>query len=227
MNTCHLGSFFQRLPRWRGRHSSHGRWPRNPKLMMESLEKRCLLSNDGLAAGFEASLGAGSVDTSGPHLTAHDPAQLASDASPLNMISFTFTKPIDLASFETDGRDLELKNPQGALIAPVAVKVVSGSSDMMFVVTFADQSERGEYRLAVGPDITDTAGKPMNQDGDLTNGEAADDQYSGTVNYAPSLVVLPSLPNPPPNRELYAEDFESWPPTPTHWRFQSAGTGTV
>jgi subtilase family serine protease len=45
-------------------------------------------------------------------------------------------------------------------------------------VTFAPLWEAGQYSLRLGPDVTDLAGNPMNQDGDGTNGEPADDRLT-------------------------------------------------
>src|SRR5262245_30779510 len=38
--------------------------------------------------------------------------------------------------------------------------------------------------MVIGPNINDTAGNPMNQDGDGTNGEATEDQYTATTTLA-------------------------------------------
>ena len=46
--------------------------------------------------------------------------------------------------------------------------------------SFDSQSEEGGYSLTIGPNISDLAANPMNQDGDGTNGETPDDQYTGT-----------------------------------------------
>ncbi len=46
------------------------------------------------------------------------------------------------------------------------VTPVPGSGNTQFTLTFADQDLRGTYRLTVGPDVRDSAGNWMNQDGD-------------------------------------------------------------
>ena len=37
----------------------------------------------------------------------------------------------------------------------------------------------GEYQVAIGPNVTDLVNNPMNQDGDLVNGEAEEDVFRG------------------------------------------------
>ena len=59
----------------------------------------------------------------------------------------------------------------------------------------ADQNVRGTYRLTVGPNVTDTSGNPMNQNGNAVNGEPGD-AYSGTVTLAPTSCVTESKLNP-------------------------------
>ena len=58
-------------------------------------------------------------------------------------------------------------------------------------MTFAPQTTKGEYLLVLGPRILDTAGRPLNSDGDLLAGEVPDDQYAMTFDV--------SIPIPPPS----------------------------
>ena len=125
----------------------------------------------------------------------------------------TFNEPIDAASFTA--ADVVLKDPQGLAISR-EVAAVAGSTNQQFNLSFASQSVRGTYRLAVGPQVLDVAGNPMNQDGDAVNGEATEDVYNGTVAYAPTVTA---------NR---TEDFEGWTGgVPSYWSLISAGAGTV
>ena len=93
---------------------------------------------------------------------------------------------------------------------------------MEFDLTFADQDLRGTYQLTVGPDVTDVDGNSMNQDGDGIPGEDAD-RYVGEVEFAGTVLAPPD----PPETILYSEDFESWPPMPTHWEYTTTFNGNI
>jgi hypothetical protein len=153
-------------------------------------------------------------DLAGPQVTGHSPTSVTSGGGPLTNVVVTFNEPMDAASFTA--ADVVLKDPQGLVVSPVSVAVVAGSTNRQFNLGFANQTVRGEYRLAVGPQVLDVAGNAMNQDNDAVNGEATEDVYNGTVVYAPTVTS-----------NLTPEGFETWPPVPSHWSLISAGAGTV
>ena len=162
------------------------------------------------------------LDLEGPQALSHAPTAVASGDGPLARITVTFDEPVDAASFAAE--DILLKDPQGAVVTPVAVTPVAGSGDTQFDLDFAAQSLRGTYRLTVGPQILDSAGNPMNQNGNAVNGEA-DDAYGATVDFR-QTVWTPAGAEP----ELYAEGFEdaAWDDgAPSHWSFVHNGNGTV
>jgi parallel beta-helix repeat protein len=166
-------------------------------------------------------------DLAGPRVLSHSPVSLASDGGPLTAVRLTFDEAIAVSSFEADGRDVELKDAAGTAIAPLSVAPVAGSGDTQFDVTFAAQNLRGTYRLKVGPQLTDSSGNPMNQNGNAINGEATD-FYSGTVTFAPTVWSPPPVPEPTPRYQvLYDETFENWSPVPTHWAFQTVEDGKI
>ena len=157
---------------------------------------------------------------SGPRATAQDPVEVTANGGPLNNVRFTFDQAVDPASFTPS--DVILIDPQGFEITPVTVAPVAGSGDTQFDLGFADYDIRGRYRLTVGPDVLDTGGRPMNQDGDGFNGEPAD-AYVSTVWFSPSALSVPN----PPETELYLEGFEGWPPIPSNWAFETERGGTI
>jgi hypothetical protein len=154
------------------------------------------------------------ADVFGAAVTNQVPAVVASYGGPLNTIRVTFDETIDPASF-TPG-DVTLYGPMGGLI-PVTVSAVGGSGNAQFDLGFTDQTVRGVYRLTVGPNVTDMAGNPMNQNEDVLQG----DGYIGTVSFESIPLVLGT------NSVLFTEGFESWPPVPDYWSFGTVGDGTV
>ncbi len=92
-----------------------------------------------------------------------------------NQFILTFSEALSSSSFTT--ADISLSGPAGA----ITVNAPQLLSNATWRVTFASQMEPGDYTLTLGPAINDLVGNPMNQDGDLLNGEATDDQFVLTV----------------------------------------------
>jgi subtilisin family serine protease/fibronectin type 3 domain-containing protein len=109
-------------------------------------------------------------DLSGPRVLSTDAA--GSVTGPIDHITLTFTESID-ASTLTLADVTVLEGPDGP-ITPTGVNQVSAGE---FEVTFDAQNNPGDYRLVVGPDITDVGGNSMDQDGDGIQGEVNDDQF--------------------------------------------------
>ncbi|MFO0926870.1 MAG: proprotein convertase P-domain-containing protein [Gemmataceae bacterium] len=80
-------------------------------------------------------------------------------ANTLSKVRVTFDRAIATATFTT--YDVVLTNPAGGRIAIDSVKVVAGSGDKVFEITFATQTTGGTYSLKVGPDVKDYAGVSM------------------------------------------------------------------
>jgi hypothetical protein len=162
------------------------------------------------------------LDLFGPRVLSRVPGTVEAGGGPLSRITVTFDEPIDVASFTEE--DVNLRDPRGVAIAPVAVTPVGDSGDTQFDLDFAAQDLRGTYRLTVGPQILDLSGNPMNQNGNAVNGEAAD-AYSSTVVFRQT--VWTDIGAEP---ELYVEGFEeaAWDGgAPSHWSLIHNGNGTV
>src|SRR5262249_56256769 len=100
----------------------------------------------GLNAGGAGGASQSGAVTLGPRIIST--AFSGPSASSLNKIRVTFDQAVALSSF-TNG-DVTLRSPSGQTI-PVNVKVVSGSGDKVFEMTFATQTKVGTYTLFVGP----------------------------------------------------------------------------
>lgn len=104
----------------------------------------------------------------------------------LNRVRVAFDRAIDPATFTAD--DVTgLTGPSGPVPASFRVAPVPGSGSRQFDVTFPPQTAPGGYSVAIGPDVRDADGNPMNQDGDATAGEASDRYVAGG-----NLVVVTS-----------------------------------
>ncbi|MDA1052184.1 MAG: Ig-like domain-containing protein [Planctomycetota bacterium] len=83
-----------------------------------------------------------------------------------------FDNAIDHSTFTT--ADIVFK--RGSVTIPItSVERVNNTTSR---ANFATQTVRGSYTIQIGPNIVDTSGNLMNQDGDSTNGESVDDRAS-------------------------------------------------
>ena len=117
----------------------------------------------------------GQTDAQGPRVT--NAVWSGSQSGTLNKVRLTFNEAIKTSTFDTG--DVALTGPGGGSISVQSVAAV-GTSNTIFDVSFASQSAAGTYKAVVGPNITDTKDNLMNQDGDGTNGEATQDQFTTT-----------------------------------------------
>jgi hypothetical protein len=161
------------------------------------------------------------ADLFGPRIVDHSPTTIPTDDGPLNEIVLEFDEPIDLNTFDVS--DVGLKDPQGQVIDVAQVSVVPGTDDRRFRLDFPAQTIRGDYRLTVGPEISDIAGNAMNQDGDFFNGELnGQDGFRATIGYSADALVIPAGAG-----ELFVEDFEDWAPVPSYWSLASVESGAI
>ncbi|OWK43728.1 S8 family serine peptidase [Fimbriiglobus ruber] len=109
-----------------------------------------------------------------------------------------FNEPINPATITSS--TVGLIGPGGWVGASTAVPV-AGTNNTQFTVIFArNQSAPGAYTLSVGPNVRDTSGNAMNQNGNGTNGEAGDVYtLAATLGVAsvPPVVSPPVSPPPP------------------------------
>ena len=121
-------------------------------------------------------------DEDGPRVTGSTPS--GSLTGPVDRVTVTFNESIADGTF-TLADVVALTGPGGAFAASGVHKI----TDTQYEVVFPSQSDLGAYSLTIGPDIEDTAGNAMNQDGDAINGEDPADAYTAAF----SLTVPPSV----------------------------------
>src|SRR5262249_28252946 len=112
------------------------------------------------------------VGTSGPRLTsgvAHQPPSSGNAAS----IDVTFSGPVDPTTFTA--ADVLLKDGQGNVLTVQVTDITPGGIGVpnphnLYRISF-NTTKTGSYPLRIGPNITDFAGQPMNQNQNGINGE--------------------------------------------------------
>jgi hypothetical protein len=139
-----------------------------------------------------------SFNIDGPKVTAITPTGVI--AGPVSSETVTFSRAMLVSTF-TAG-EVTLKDPNNTTIA-VAVTPVnpSGGAATQFTLSFAPQTASGVYTTTLGPDIQDTFGNAMDQNGNFVPGEPgvapAGDQFQSTFNIpqaqAGNLIVNPGF----------------------------------
>ncbi|MCY2962585.1 MAG: hypothetical protein NT069_02860 [Planctomycetota bacterium] len=97
-----------------------------------------------------------------------------------------FDRAIDATTFTS--ADVTITGPVGSSAITVN-SVVSLDADS-FRITFSPLTTRGTYTAAIGPNISDTLGRRMDQDKDGTAGEATDDQFRKSLAYINANVIF-------------------------------------
>src|SRR5262249_26534062 len=82
----------------------------------------------------------------------------------VSSVRLTFDKAVDTTTF-TAADIASFTGPNGSVSTSYTVTPVSGSGNTQFDVSFSAQTASGTYTMVVGPDIRDTLGNQMNQDG--------------------------------------------------------------
>jgi hypothetical protein len=93
----------------------------------------------------------------------------------VNAVTLTFNEPIQAGTFTLASVDA-LTGPGGS-ITPTAVNQLSATQ---YQVTFPTQAAAGTYSLTIGPNVKNTNGIPMDQNGNGVNGENPADRYTTT-----------------------------------------------
>jgi subtilase family serine protease/methionine-rich copper-binding protein CopC len=141
-------------------------------------------------ANTEAS-GVFTIDRTGPKVIAQTPGTQA--AAPFNTITLTFDEPIDADTVSI--QDVTAFTGPGGTNLLAAIQSVSASGDKI-TVTFTNQLALGTYTLTIGPNITDSVGQVMDQNGNGTGGEATD-SFTATLSIqSPNLTVESVVPGP-------------------------------
>jgi fibronectin type 3 domain-containing protein len=131
--------------------------------------------------GFDLTTGLGtplanlvaSALVTGPSVVAADPS--GTGRGTVASVTFTFNQPMASGSFNLGSVD-SFTGPNGPII-PTGVNPLSNTQ---FQVTFAPQSALGTYTLVIGPNITNLAGVPMDQNQNGVPGEIPADEYTDT-----------------------------------------------
>ncbi|MEM9827624.1 MAG: hypothetical protein AAF958_13615, partial [Planctomycetota bacterium] len=99
----------------------------------------------------------------------------------------TFNEAIDGDTFTPE--DVVLTGPNGE-VEIESIDFHFESNNIFQLRPDLSQYVDGAYTIALGPDVFDFVGNPMNQDGDENNGEADDDVFTGSFDWSlPDLVV--------------------------------------
>jgi hypothetical protein len=102
-------------------------------------------------------------------------------------VRVTFDEPVDGSTFTAD-RIVSFTDPQGNSILVTGIRVVAGSNNTQFDISFDRQTVPGAYTMTIGPGILDFAGNAMTT------------AYTGSFEYQPRAKA-PT----PQRRSLFAD----------------------
>ncbi|MCP5518603.1 MAG: Ig-like domain-containing protein, partial [Verrucomicrobiales bacterium] len=121
------------------------------------------------------------IDKTGPAVVDMTPSGDLPGA--VDHVDLTFDSPILPGSFGV--ADVQLTGPAGAV---ASVANLGGNGDVFRINFNPALNAIGDYQIQVGPEVTDLAGNPMNQNGNGTNGEDPADAFVGNL-----ALTLPDL----------------------------------
>ena len=132
---------------------------------------------DGDSDGFPGELedryeGTLTLAGAGPYVT--ETTLLSKMQAPLEFIDVTFSEPLALSSFSA--ADITFTGPEGN----ITVTRIDPVGERVYRIGFDRLTTDGPYTLAIGPDLTDAGGSPMDQDQDGIGAEASEDVFSKT-----------------------------------------------
>ena len=121
------------------------------------------------------------VDNDGPRVLAMSPSGSLSNV--VDHLDLTFNEAISLPNFTPS--DVTFSGP----VLPTVTNIALLASNVVRV-EFTPAQALGDYSVRVGPNVTDFAGNPMNQNGNSANGEMPGDLFTGAFSLAlPDLAV--------------------------------------
>ncbi len=153
----------------------------------------------------------------GPKVTAVTPA---STIIPVTGVTVTFSRAVDATTFTTS--QITITGPGGSNVAIGSISPATGSATTFTVSFSTPQTVGGTYTTVIGPNIQDTFGNPLDQNGDFIPGQPgvapAGDQFQSTftlLTEAPNLLVNPGF---------ETGSFSGWTIVPG-WFFSWFGVG--
>jgi hypothetical protein len=116
----------------------------------------------------------------------------------VNHLRVNFDRPIDPSTFTLDQVDSFTvtagSNTTDLSSALIGVAPVAGTSNRTFDISFYTRTNLGHYTMVIGPNILDTAGTPMDQNGNGIPGEVPDDEFTANFNLD-GLKIVSITPN--------------------------------
>ncbi len=109
-----------------------------------------------------------------PRIVGHTPFESA--IAPFSAMQFEFDREMDPSSFVPAEDVVSFQGPTG----PLQVTEHRWIGTMTLEVSFAPQIAGGLYQIVLGPDIRDSLGNPMDQNGNYIAGEVPGDRYTAT-----------------------------------------------
>jgi hypothetical protein len=116
-----------------------------------------------------------------PRILSSTPTYTNPISPPLSEMVFSFSKPMNPASFSVEADVLSFTGPSGVNLVPAITGAVWSNSNSTLTISFSTQTSIGYYLLTLSPKISDAYGNYCDQDLDSNIAEVIDDYYTSTV----------------------------------------------
>jgi Bacterial Ig-like domain len=113
------------------------------------------------------------AEVAGPSVIAATP--ISDTFGDVSSVRIAFDEEIQVPTFTPD-QIVSFTGPDGE-IPVTGIAVVPNTGNTQFDISFANQHRLGNYTMAIGPNILDEAGKPMDQSDNGIPGETPADEY--------------------------------------------------
>lgn len=132
-----------------------------------------------------------------PHVNTASAPAVPAVIGQVSSLILTFNVPMAPATFDAGTDIVSFINPEGTSVLSSITGTAWSAGDTVLTIEFTPPTQHGTYQMILGPDIEDTAGNKMDQDGDGTAGESIEDRYTATFHVNPPLIRYDNMDTDP------------------------------
>jgi len=132
-----------------------------------------------------------------PHVIAQSAPATPAGIGQVSNLTLTFNVPMNPATFDAGSDIVSFINSEGTSVQASITGTSWSAGDTELTIDFTPPSLQGNYQLVLSPNIEDTAGNQMDQDGDGTTGESLEDRYIATFYVNPPLPYYANMDSDP------------------------------
>ena len=132
-----------------------------------------------------------------PYVIASSAPAVPEGVGQVSQVVLTFNVPMDTATFSAGSDIVAFTDPIGNSVLPSITGTSWSAGNTVLTINFTAPDQPGNYQLVVGPNIADTAGSLMDQDGDGATGESVDDRHITQFTVNPPVIYQTNMDTDP------------------------------